>query len=56
MVENGHQSMKRGGMRPHRNPDTEMLRASFYDELLIEPDQWSKVRLNHRHAQQAYTG
>ena len=35
MVEIGHQSMKRGGMRTHRNPDTETLLASFYDELLI---------------------
>jgi hypothetical protein len=30
--------------------------AGYYDELLIEPGQQSKVRLTHRYAEQAKAG
>jgi len=43
-------------MQSHHNLAMGTLLASSQDELLIYQDQWSKVRWNHRHVQQADAG
>jgi hypothetical protein len=52
----GNRPVKRGVMQPHHNPDMRMLLAGSYDEQHPYQGMRPKVRLNHRHANQANAG